>query len=117
MWLLPFFKTIFTSLGRKAPTHDYPRLPIPKDPLVRGSVAIDIDACIFCTLCARKCPTDAIVVSKAQKELELSRFKCVVCAACVEICPKKCIQMLPELDSPSAVKTTEKLTPAVTDNA
>jgi len=118
MWLLPLFKTIFTSLGRKAPTHNYPRVPIPKDPTVRGSIAIEIETCIFCTICARKCPTDAIVVDRAKKELELSRFECIVCAACIDACPKKSIKMLPELDSPSHEKTTEKYTAsAVTEDA
>jgi len=113
MWLLPFFKTIFKSLGQKPPTHDYPRVPIPKDPLVRGGVAVDISTCIFCNLCARRCPTDAIKVDKGRKELEISRFQCVVCAACVEVCPKKSIEMRPELDSPSDVKTWEKFSGAL----
>jgi len=109
MWLLPFFKTIFKSLGGKPSTYAYPYAPMPKDPLVRGHVEIDIDACIFCTLCARKCPTDAIVVSKERRELEISHFQCIVCAGCVEVCPKKCIHMRPELSAVSDVLTKNTL--------
>ena len=118
MWLLPFFKTLFKSLGKKAPTYAYPYAPMPKDPIVRGHVEIDIDACIFCNICARKCPTDAIAMDKKGKEWEISHFQCIVCGECVEACPKKCLYMRPELAAASDVRTIEKVVaaPQVEDN-
>ena len=60
----------------------------------RGQMGgIDIDKCIFCGICARKCPSDAIVVNKAEKSWEIDKFKCVICGVCVEVCPKKCLYM------------------------
>jgi len=109
MWLLPFFKTIFSSLVKKPSTYAYPNAPMPKFPQVRGCVDIDIDTCILCNICARRCPADAITVSKERRELKLSRFQCIVCAACVDVCPKKCIQMLPELDAASDVLSIDTL--------
>ena len=109
MWLLPFFKTLFKSLGQKAPTHTYPYAPMPKDPIVRGHVEIDINTCIFCNICARKCPTDAIAMDRKNKEWEISHFQCIVCGECVEVCPKKCLFMRPELPPASDTKTTEKV--------
>jgi len=109
MWLLPFFKTIFSSLGKKPSTYAFPYAPMQKDPLVRGRVDIDIDACIFCNICARRCPADAIIVSKERRELAIARFQCIVCAACVEACPKKCIVMHPQLDAVSDVVSIDTL--------
>ncbi|MCL2216727.1 MAG: 4Fe-4S dicluster domain-containing protein [Defluviitaleaceae bacterium] len=113
--ILPFFKTILSSLGRKPTTYTYPNAPMPKDQLVRGSVGIDIDNCIFCNICAKKCPADAIVMDKARKEWELARFQCVVCGACVELCPKKCLFMSPELATASDVRVKDKVVKVVED--
>jgi len=110
MWLLPFFKTLFKSLGSKSPTHAYPHAPMPKDSLVRGHIEIDIDICIFCNICARKCPADALVVDRTAKEWEIEYFRCIVCGECVEVCPKKCLYMRPELTAASDVRTKEKVT-------
>ena len=117
MWLLPFFKTLFKSLGSKAPTHSYPHAPMPKDPLVRGHIEIEIETCIFCNICARKCPTDAIVMDRKSKEWEISHFQCIVCGECVEACPKKCLFMRAELVGASDVRTKEKVTAPVPEES
>ena len=109
MWIVPFIKKLLGSLSKKAPTHTYPYSPMPKDPLVRGHVEIDISTCIFCNICVRKCPTDAITVDKQNKEWEISHFSCIVCGECVEVCPKKCLFMRPDLARASDVRTTEKV--------
>ena len=45
----------------------------------RGSIAIEISKCIYCTTCQRKCPAQAITVSKADKEWKIDRLRCVSC--------------------------------------
>ena len=37
----------------------------------------DLDVCVFCTLCARKCPAEAITVDRAEKKWELDRDACL----------------------------------------
>jgi formate hydrogenlyase subunit 6/NADH:ubiquinone oxidoreductase subunit I len=101
MWFLPFFKKIMGSFVSKPPTHMYPKKPMPKDALVRGQIVIEVEKCIFCTICARKCPVDAIKVDRAGKVFEISRFQCVVCNECVDVCPKKCLHMSSELTAAS----------------
>lgn len=60
----------------------------------RGKVeGIEIENCIFCGICERKCPSLAIKVDKQEKSWEIDRFKCIVCSVCAEVCPKKCIKM------------------------
>jgi len=46
---------------------------------------IDADACTGCTLCARKCPQEAITGEK-KKAHELDPEKCIKCGICYEVC-------------------------------
>jgi ech hydrogenase subunit F len=60
----------------------------------RGALGeIDINKCIFCGICATKCPSIAIKVDKAERSWEFNRLKCIVCNVCVEVCPVKCLKM------------------------
>ena len=61
--------------------------------IARGRIIIDIEACIFCGLCSRRCPTDAITVRKENRQWSIDRLYCITCGSCVEVCPKKCLQM------------------------
>ena len=54
----------------------------------------DLDVCVFCTLCARKCPAEAITVDRVEKKWELNRDECLSCGLCAQSCPKKCIAMV-----------------------
>lgn len=54
----------------------------------------DLDVCVFCTLCARKCPAEAITVDRVEKKWELDRDACLSCGLCAQSCPKKCISMV-----------------------
>lgn len=84
--------SIFKNLGRKPATRNYPFERRSAFTDSRGRVAgVEIDKCIFCGLCVRKCPADALKVDRAAKTWELDPFKCVICGACAEVCPKKCI--------------------------
>lgn len=58
-----------------------------------GKPVPDLEQCVFCTLCAKKCPQEAIVVDRAEKKWELTDDKCVGCGLCATNCPKKCIKM------------------------
>ena len=49
--------------------------------------------CVYCTLCAKKCPAGALTVDRANKTWTLDEDKCVACGTCHDVCPKKCIIM------------------------
>ena len=66
----------------------------------RGSIEIDIQKCSMCTLCQKKCPTEAITVKRQEKIWEIDRLRCIACSACVDVCAKKCLKMVPQY-SPS----------------
>ncbi|MDP4093511.1 MAG: 4Fe-4S binding protein [Bacillota bacterium] len=92
--MLDMIKNVFKNLGSKPATRQYPfekREPFKN---TRGQVGgVDIDTCIFCGICSRKCPSNAITVNKNEKSWEINRYKCVVCGVCSEVCPKKCLHM------------------------
>ena len=77
----------------------------------RGHVENDINACIFCGLCARRCPTHALNVDKQGRTWSIERFNCIQCNCCVEICPANCLLMANEQTAVSPVLLTDTLTP------
>lgn len=56
----------------------------------------DTEVCVYCTLCAKKCPQGAITVDRAEKVWKLDKDACVSCGLCESNCPKKCISMVEE---------------------
>lgn len=85
---------------KKPATLMYPVKSRVYTPVTRGSIEIDINACIFCGICQKKCPTAAIAVTKDPKVWEIDRLRCIVCNCCVEVCPKKCLKMAGQYNSP-----------------
>jgi formate hydrogenlyase subunit 6/NADH:ubiquinone oxidoreductase subunit I len=50
---------------------------------VEGVYQIDSSACVWCLICVRQCPQEAMVVGDG----EMAPIKCTVCGECVELCP------------------------------
>ena len=91
MNLFSFSNTILKSLFSKPATRMYPFTKREDYVGTRGSIEIEIRDCIFCAICQRKCPTQAIVVNKAESKWEIDRLRCISCRECVNVCPKKCL--------------------------
>ena len=77
----------------KPATRRYPFVKRQPYPNTRGSIVIDIEKCTMCTLCQKRCPTDAIEVKRTEKIWSIDRLRCIQCGACVEACPKDCLVM------------------------
>lgn len=105
MSYLQFAKTIFTSLFKKPYTGNYPFEAKEYPDKMRGKVLINIEDCIMCGMCMRKCPADAITVDRTAKTWTLNPFSCVQCQACVDSCPKKCLHMDKHYTDPAYAKT------------
>jgi polyferredoxin len=52
------------------------------------SEKVDKTACIGCGLCENVCPSEAILVSKAEKKANINRALCHQCESCREVCPR-----------------------------
>ena len=108
MAIFSMAKTVLKSLFRKPVTTRYPFAPKEFMKGVRGKVSIEIEKCIYCGMCHRKCPTAAIVVNKNDKTWEIDRMRCISCSYCVEVCPKKCLVLDTRYTTPTTVRLKEK---------
>ncbi len=93
MSLLSFAKVVLRNASGKPATRLYPIEKREPFEATRGHVEFKADTCIYCTLCAKACPTGAIVVNRASKTWQIDVRKCILCQACVESCRKDCITL------------------------
>lgn len=80
-----------TETEKEAPKEETPACALA--PREDGKPVNDSSKCVYCTLCARKCPAGAIEVDRANKTWTLDEEKCIACGTCADACPKKCIIM------------------------
>ena len=102
------FQLITKNFFNKKPTRLFPAAPErPTFERSRGRIVFDDKTCILCSICARKCPADAITVDRNSGKWELDAFRCIVCGECVNGCPKKCLSMSNQRRNGSESKVTE----------
>lgn len=83
------------NLLRKPETKLYPTAPQVYTPRTKGHIKNDIERCILCGLCMRKCPALALAVDKPARSWIIDPFACVQCGACVRACPVSSLTMEP----------------------
>lgn len=101
-------KLVLGRLFKKPATLMYPVVPREWKERTRGHIDIDVDACIKCGICAKKCPTNAITVSRDESYWEIQRMQCIQCGCCAEVCPKQCLSMAPEYTTPTTEKVIDR---------
>ncbi|HOW90383.1 MAG TPA: 4Fe-4S binding protein [Elusimicrobiales bacterium] len=100
---------VLRNLFAKKATSDYPFAKAVVAPRYRGRIAFDSATCIGCKMCVRVCPAKAIEIvlsaeqppapavepgaaaAPARKKFDclMSLDRCIYCAQCVDVCPKK----------------------------
>jgi formate hydrogenlyase subunit 6/NADH:ubiquinone oxidoreductase subunit I len=88
-----FTPTVIKNLLKKPATRLYPFTVREPFPNYRGELYIDIDGCIFCGTCSRKCPSQCITVDKNEGTWTCNPHACVYCGICRDNCPTKCLHM------------------------
>ncbi len=102
MRLFVMARTAIMSMVKRPATRKYPFGPRRKFyKNSRGRIDQNIEKCVFCGLCEKKCPTHAITVVRDEKTWKIDRMKCMTCGYCVEVCPVKCLSMENEYTGPS----------------
>ena len=77
---------VLINLFRHRFTRKYPK----EKPVIpqgfRGKIQHFKDKCIYCGLCAKYCPSNAITVDVKKKTWHVDYGQCVFCQQCEEIC-------------------------------
>jgi len=107
---MPYFEMSRLALKwalKKPPTSRYPFEPRRPIPGSRGQLIFTKDNCVYCTVCAKKCPTGALLVNRAQKKWAIDRLRCISCGYCVDTCPKKSLSLSTQHGSSAITKDRE----------
>lgn len=102
-------KMTLRSLFKKPETIMYPAQKRYQPEGLKGQIFNDIDTCILCGICEKRCPTDAIKVVKKEGCWQIDRFRCVQCGTCVRECPKDSLTMDSNYPAPAPQKSVEAL--------
>lgn len=105
--VMKFTKFAMKNLFSKPVTKNYPYTPNEFCERTRGSIEIDINSCLFCGMCSRKCPSGAITVDRNARTWSIDRMGCVQCENCVNTCPKKCLHTAAQYSAPSDKKVVD----------
>ncbi len=103
--MFEFVPVVIKNALRRPATRNYPKVVRAPYAQQRGHIVIDLPNCIYCGMCARKCPVGAIEVKRPDRQWSIDRFNCIMCGECTRCCPKKCLSMGPEY-APVAGKQT-----------
>lgn len=101
------FKLAKMTLGglfKQPETVQYPAQVKPAPAGLKGHVENNVDECILCGICQKRCPAMAITVEKSARTWSIDVFRCVQCCTCVRECPKGCLRMEPTYAAPSTKK-------------
>lgn len=108
--MLTLTPTALKNLFSKRATRLYPFEVRGNFDMYRGTLHNDIDSCIFCGMCARKCPSQCITVDRKKGTWELDPFACILCGVCVDNCPPSSLSMDKEHRKPLSERGTLLLT-------
>ncbi|MEI8347426.1 MAG: 4Fe-4S binding protein [Pseudomonadota bacterium] len=97
-------KTVLKGLFSKPATVAYPMAKKEFPVGTRGAIINHLEQCIYCGICDKKCPTNAIKVVREPKSWKIDHLGCIQCHNCVEICPKKCLEQLTQSADPVLAK-------------
>ena len=109
---MKMLKTIFKQFTHKPVTTTFPAEPAHLYPATRGEIQFDPAKCTSCTICMKRCPSQAISVDKAAKTWSIDRFRCVMCSSCVELCKFHALSM--DTAYPAAATVSERESSGVT---
>jgi ech hydrogenase subunit F len=107
--VLVMLKTATKNLFTKSACKMYPVQEPVLFERTRGRIEIDSIKCILCTLCAKRCPTGAIVVDKEKSTWQIDRFKCILCGSCTESCRPNALRMDKHYTGPVSTNRIEIL--------
>ena len=95
---LPMVGRSLRNLLSRPATRRYPSETRPHFAGTRGTLEFDLASCVFCGLCARRCPTGALTVSREERFFAIEQLRCIACGVCIDLCNKDSLRM--SVDAP-----------------
>ena len=95
---------ILQNFFSRRATRRYPHVARPAFANTRGALYNDIATCIFCGVCAARCPSQCITVDKKNATWQYDPFACISCGVCVEACTTSSLHQSPHYRNPAAVR-------------
>ncbi|HJJ47787.1 MAG TPA: 4Fe-4S dicluster domain-containing protein [Methanocorpusculum sp.] len=111
---MKMLKTILKQFAKKPATIRFPAEPAKRFDATRGHIIVDPAKCTSCSLCQKRCPSQAITVDRANKTWTIDRFRCIICLQCVELCKFKALSFGNEYSASAAVGERGVETVAIT---
>ena len=96
---LPMVGRSLRNLVSRPATRRYPSETRPHFAGTRGTIEFDLDTCVFCGLCVRRCPTLALSCSREERFFAIEQLRCIACGVCVDVCNKDSLHM--SVDAPT----------------
>jgi ech hydrogenase subunit F len=85
---LPMARQSLRNLFSRPATRRYPGVSRTPVTGARGALQFELTQCNFCERCAKRCPTEALCVSRELRTLAFDELLCISCGSCVEVCTK-----------------------------
>ncbi len=77
-------------------TRRYPSVVRPPFAGARGTLEFDVETCVLCSLCVRRCPTVALTCNREEKLFAIDQLRCIACGWCVDACNKHSLSLSTE---------------------
>ena len=93
---LPMVTRSLRNLVSRPATRRYPTVVRPPFPGARGTLEFDLESCVLCGLCVRRCPTVALTCIREERLFAIEQLRCIACGVCVDACNKHSLRLSPE---------------------
>ncbi len=90
---LPMARRSIRNAFSRPATRRYPAEVRPPFHGARGTLQFDLETCVFCGLCVRRCPTVALSCSRDEKWFAIEQLRCIACGVCIDVCNKNSLSM------------------------
>ncbi|HEY6013223.1 MAG TPA: 4Fe-4S binding protein [Candidatus Limnocylindrales bacterium] len=92
---LPMVTRSLRNLVSRPATRRYPTVVRPPFKGARGTLEFDLESCVLCGLCVRRCPTVALTCNRDERLFAIEQLRCIACGVCVDACNKHSLSLSP----------------------
>lgn len=93
---MPMVPRSLRNLVSRPATRRYPSELREPFPGARGTLEFDLETCVLCGLCVRRCPTVALTCDREERLFAIEQLRCIACGVCVDVCNKNSLSLSPD---------------------